>query len=77
MIAHCWFCDEDKEMRDQVSATRLGYGCPAPSLQLILKGSFTSDGERVQGICKECRSAILHTIAESKIASIENVLKGA
>ena len=71
--AHCWFCDTDKEFDCKGSTKWLAYGSPHPCLELTVRGSITTEGNVKSFVCEECRNAILRTIGESKVASIENV----
>lgn len=72
--AHCWFCDEDKEVEGFASSTSLAYGFPFPVMELTVKSRQIMDGEVVSFVCRDCRSAILQAIAGSGVASKGKVL---
>ena len=75
MIAHCWFCNSDKEVDDCESSLSLAYGNPFPVLDVSVKSKVIyNNGNMTQFVCRQCRSAILRAIGESKVASIQNVL---
>ena len=74
LMAHCWFCNSDKKMDACISSKPLAYGNPFPVLDLTVRSKVISDGEVTQFVCRDCRSAILEAIANSKVASIQNVL---
>jgi hypothetical protein len=72
----CWFCEEEKELQLTAPCLPLAYGTPFPIVQLKLEGgNMKLDGEMIYILCNSCRMAILKTIAESGVASKENVLK--
>jgi len=78
MKEHCWFCDTKKEFNGTVSNTiNLAYGVPFPVLELTVKSIVRADGKVISFVCEDCRRAILHKIAESRVAAIDNVLAGA
>jgi len=71
----CWFCKEEKEADYTNSKISLAYGYPFPMITLTVEGGICIDeGKLVYHLCKECKNAILRTIADSKVTSKNNVL---
>ncbi len=78
MKEQCWFCKEEKAIKGSGEPkVALAYGHPYPTATLTISGSVQGDSidKIIWFLCEDCGKAILRTIADSKVASIENVKK--
>ena len=68
-------CDKEKKVCLDETKISLAYGTPFPLAEITIKSYMHDHDGVVYHMCKDCRMAVLRVIADSKVASIENVRK--